>query len=644
MPRWAARRGGFAAVAVVVAAALLSVVVLRASPAAAAEPVPSAGNLRQASDANAKNKDVKVLKDGRRWHKNGGFVYEAGDSIPVVANKVGPYANPSETYNYYRLAYCRPESMEKGQHQLGQLLMGDRKVNTPYDLKFREDVANRVLCEKELTQRDLTMFKEATARDFFFELFFDSLPIWGYVGEITEEDVLLHTSETHSYLYTHLHFDLGHHDGQVVQVNVTFGAPPNFFPERVELTEEVMQVVTFSYSATWHAVDMPWSQRLSHIHASATLPGTMEVHWLSIVNSFVLVVLLTVFLSIILVRVVKNDFTRLMSSGDDASDFMDNEVGWKQINGDVFRFPGHKMALASSVGVGLHLVVTILITTLFCLVQVVDATRRGAVLQCIICAYALCAGVGGYFSARLYRQVEGQQWAWNIVATALLVPGPLALLWCFLNTVAWVHGSTAALPFGTVMVLLTIYLLVAFPLTVIGGIAGRNTAGPFDAPCRTKDTRKEIPAVPWYRHVAVSVVLSGFLPFSAIYIELHYIFSSMWGHKVYTLFGILGLALVMLMLVSAFITVAFTYFQLVLEDYRWWWQSFAAGGSTGLFVLAYVVYFFYHRSDMHGFMQTSFYFGYMTFLAYVITLALGSLGFYAAMFFVRYIYTSIRID
>ena len=36
----------------------------------------------------------------------------------------------------------------------------------------------------------------------------------------------------------------------------------------------------------------------------------IQVHWLSIINSFVLVVLLTVFLSIILVRVIKNDFTR----------------------------------------------------------------------------------------------------------------------------------------------------------------------------------------------------------------------------------------------------------------------------------------------------------------------------------------------
>ena len=46
------------------------------------------------------------------------------------------------------------------------------------------------------------------------------------------------------------------------------------------------------------------------------------------------------------------------------------------------------------------------------------------------------------------------------------------------------------------------------------------------------------------------MLLSGFLPFSAIYIELHYIFDSVWGHKIYTLFGILVLAFAMLLCVT----------------------------------------------------------------------------------------------
>jgi hypothetical protein len=38
---------------------------------------------------------------------------------------------------------------------------------------------------------------------------------------------------------------------------------------------------------------------------------------------------------------------------------------------------------------------------------------------------------------------------------------------------------------------------------------------------------------------------------------------------------------VILVIVTAFITVALTYFQLAVEDHRWWWRSFLCGGSTG---------------------------------------------------------------
>ena len=74
---------------------------------------------------------------------------------------------------------------------------------------------------------------------------------------------------------------------------------------------------------------------------------------------------------------------------------------------------------------------------------------------------------------------------------------------------------------------------------------------------------------------------AGFLPFSAIYIELYYIFASVWGHKVYTIYSILFIVFIILLVVTAFITVALTYFQLAVEDHTWWWRSFLCGGSTG---------------------------------------------------------------
>lgn len=55
--------------------------------------------------------------------------------------------------------------------------------------------------------------------------------------------------------------------------------------------------------------------------------------------------------------------------------------------------------------------------------------------------------------------------------------------------------------------------LVGFPLTVLGGILGKNTASGFDAPCRTKNIAREIPAAPWYRSAVIHMAIGGFLPF-----------------------------------------------------------------------------------------------------------------------------------
>ena len=57
---------------------------------------------------------------------------------------------------------------------------------------------------------------------------------------------------------------------------------------------------------------------------------------------------------------------------------------------------------------------------------------------------------------------------------------------------------------------------VGFPLTVLGGILGKNMAGGFDAPCRTKNIAREIPPSPWYRSMTVHMAIGGFLPFRSV--------------------------------------------------------------------------------------------------------------------------------
>jgi len=79
---------------------------------------------------------------------------------------------------------------------------------------------------------------------------------------------------------------------------------------------------------------------------------SLQIHWLSIINSFVLVLLLTAFLAVILMRVLKNDFSRYMEMDED--DMVEEESGWKLIHGDVFRFPSNINLFSAVIGSGLQ--------------------------------------------------------------------------------------------------------------------------------------------------------------------------------------------------------------------------------------------------------------------------------------------------
>ena len=54
--------------------------------------------------------------------------YESSAPVTLYANKVGPFANPSEVYAFYNLPYCAPAEVEIKREDLGPLLKGDRNA------------------------------------------------------------------------------------------------------------------------------------------------------------------------------------------------------------------------------------------------------------------------------------------------------------------------------------------------------------------------------------------------------------------------------------------------------------------------------------------------------------------------------------
>lgn len=518
-----------------------------------------------------------------------------------------------------------------------QVVDGNRMVATQYDLSFRADKERSTLCQKRLTGDDLTSFRKAISKDYYFQFVYDDLPIWGYVGKV-EGSPDAPSGSQKLYLFTHFHFDVAFNENNVIEINVS--TDPT---QIVDVSEGVDEVTAeFTYSVTWKATPITFSKRMDKYRKYQFLKQHLEIHWFSIINSCVTVLLLTGFLATILMRVLKNDFVKYSIDDEDPED--QEESGWKFVHGDVFRFPPGRSLFCAFIGTGLQLLVLTFCVFGLSLVGAFYPYNRGAMFTALIVLYALTAGSAGYTSASYYRQMEGTKWVGNLLLTCIVFCGPLFLVFCFNNSVAWAYGSTAAFPVGTIVIILLLWSLVTIPLTVVGGVLGKNTRADFAAPCRTNKYPREVPELPWYREAIPQMLMAGFLPFSAIYIELYYIFASVWSLKVYTIYSILFIVFCILLVVTAFITVALTYFQLAAEDHRWWWRSLLCGGSTGFFVYAYAIYYFVARSDMSGLMQTGFYFGYNFIVCFALFLLLGYVGWRASLLFVRRIYRAIKCE
>jgi hypothetical protein len=555
--------------------------------------------------------------------------YERFDKVDTIVDRIWPKGNPSETYNYYYLPFCPLSEDAEVSQDLGADVTGSRKVKVNYDLRFLVQNEHQVLCSQKLSRSDVAKFREAVKRDFHFLMYYDGMPLVIPVGEVKDGK---------SYLFTHLNFHVRYNGNRIIQV--TASPDPN---RKVDISGNKELAVEFSYSAFWQQTQQTFEQRVSKYDAMKMFPEEIEIQWFSIVNSLILVVVLTSFLAIIMMRILKRDYEAYNREEEDGVD--KEESGWKLLHGDVFRFPRHINLLSALLGNGVQLLSLAFSVLFLALVGAfyADIGYR-AMYTAIIVIYALTTGISGYVSAAFYKQMGGENWVRNVFLTVFLFAGPVFITWAFCNTVALVYQSSAAFPFKTIAGILALYFLVSFPLQLIGAITAKNFAYPFDAPTRAKKVPREIPPTVWYKSGPIQVLVAGFLPFSAIYIELYYVFISMWSLTMYTPYPILFLVFVILVMVTSCITIAMTYLQLSQEDHLWWWRAVLCGGASSFFIFGYAIYYFLFESQMTGFLQMAFYFGYNICICYGFFLMMASVGFFSSLTFVRQIFRSIKCD
>jgi len=194
--------------------------------------------------------------------------------------------------------------------------------------------------------------------------------------------------------------------------------------------------------------------------------------------------------------------------------------------------------------------------------------------------------------------------------TKLTHPIRLARSVCFrFARRSWIYGSSDAVPFWIMLVIMVLWFCVSVPLVFLGSYFGYKKDA-IEFPVNTSNIPRQIPDQPWFMNIWFTIFIGGILPFGACFVELFFILSSIWTGWYYYVFGFLLIVFAILLITAAEITLLFCYFQLCAENYHWWWRSFMTGGSTGLWVFMYSAWYF-KGLGINTFATYLLYFGYM---------------------------------
>ncbi|OLQ05861.1 Transmembrane 9 superfamily member 4 [Symbiodinium microadriaticum] len=410
--------------------------------------------------------------------------------------------------------------------------------------------------------------------------------------------------------------------------------------------KESRDLLTFTYDVVWTDSDIRWASRFDNY---LKMTGG-QIHWFSILNSFVIMLFLSGMIAVIILRTIHRDITKYneLASAEEAAE----ETGWKLVHGDVFRKPRHSKLLAVSVGSGVQIICMSVVTLFLALLGVLSPVHRGALLQSCLLLFTFMGFFAGYVSSRLYKTFNGADWKQMTLLTAFLLRElaqyraahdamfqPDMTAEDKERRVEGQGGGSEILHDARIG--LCLWFGVSVPLVFLGAYFGFRKAN-IELPVRTNQIPRQIPVQNWFMRPAITIAVGGVLPFGAVFTELFFIMSSIWQHQFYYLFGFLALVLVILLITCAEIAMALPGAQLVLECLDI--LVLRVSASSGGYVFLYAIIYFGNRLQIEKAVSTMLYFGYMFIIATLIALMTGATGLLSSFAFVRAIYSSIKID
>ena len=699
--------------------------------------------------------------------------YKHGDKVDLLVNKI-----ESDTtqlpFAYHSLPFvCRPINGAKPVHlSLGELLKGDRIWQSGYQLEFGVDVPCNRLCDMVLSTHAIKRASDLIKDGYVVHWTVDGLPgattfestnhrnkyyAAGFpLGFVSPSD-----DEQLSYIYNHVMLVIRYHrEKETASKN---GGDPKYtivgfevYPKSVNDEHcpgslknyqnlplfysvddknqliESKTTIAYTYSVYWREDNsIDYDSRWELYYENETNGAHVHIHWISFINSIILIFLASLIVMIVLIKVLKKDIANngnndnisgntvlplikndisIDIDGDSSSSSVTNNIGsgWKNLINQVNQIPQYPIFLITLVSAGIQIVIAIMGVISILMINSIGTknnffnSHQGAFFSISIFCISILGSISSYFGILLHKyfyhphphlhQTSGNNNNHNnnnnnlgktydqltIIKLSLLfsaaLPAFLFLIIFILNFFVWAKESSAALPFGTIVVFLLIFILIQCPLGIIGGNYANyanyaNYQKSLSMPQKLFfASMKTPPSSPLYENqfqfhsknkpsndslltkfisYGKTILIYGLIPFGIVYVELLFIFNSIWLEKTtfYYMYGFLFITTLMLFIIIIESTIVAIYISLVVYNKsNWIWLSFQVGSSIGWYIYGYSIYYFLRILNVDDFVSGLLYFVYMALASLMIGIASGSIGVLTGLIFIRKIYGAIKVD
>lgn len=603
---------------------------------------------------------------------------------------------------YYYLPFCQPENGPIMNNQnLGQLLQGDRIMSSPYLIRMKVEMYCEQVCSANLgrpfvpgTRTHPNPVVKAIDKGYRNNWIVDNLPA---ASKVENDDFIttrfwqgfpigfVSADDGKAYIHNHVNIEIMYHENEAQKGTyrvVRFMVEPfSIKHEYVDATEEdhmhydnVMPMdfkitnpiascqatpvshttydmvtaanhepqeasgqVLFTYDVIWtENKDLKWASRWD-IYLSMNNAAPPKAHWNAIGNALFWAMALSALLVIILRRSIH--YQRLSTNEEESSDARERFL-FEPVQADIFRPPSMPMWFAVACGTGAQLLATAALTIMVLCMGFWSPAQRGRLVQGALVIFFSMGFVNGYVAARLYKAFNGKNLyeAWKRASFSFSFVAFVVFMVC--NCGFSLAYSTYVVPSATLFVLAVLFTFSCLLVRLGASVGYKQEVVQFRD--KASSSPRKIPRQPWFLSMPCTTFFSGLLPFGSCFVELYYIMTSLWLETYYFTFGFVLLVFLILIVMTAEISIMLTYFQLRREDHRWMWRAFVNGGALGFYVFFYSIFTFLPRLELSVKLAFILYVGYMFVVSLAVFVMYGFVGAMASLWFTRAVFASIK--